>query len=134
MLRTVVTGCLFIFLPIITILIPPIQGSVSRAGPEVFWQSSQAPVIELGVRNKTGSLDKFTAVWTVREPDGTLHKATATVERDDSGDVRYPDDFNTYSRPGRYSWKCLVDGREVATGSFEFRTVATYSDQLTVHR
>ena len=96
--------------------------------------SLQEPVVELGVRNKTRSLDKFTAVWIVNAPDGRRYEAKATVERLNIGIVRFPDDFQTYSKPGQYSWKCLVEGRLAAAGSFEFRTVATYSDQLTVHR
>lgn len=136
MLRAIGHGCLWLLLLIIGIPMLPmsIPSSVSSAAPEVSWQVLQEPIVELGVRNKTGSLDRFAAVWIVTAPDGSRYGAKARVERLNIGIVKFPDDFQTNAKPGRYSWKCLVDGRQIAVGSFEFKTVETYSDQLTVRR
>ena len=53
-----------------TIQVLPVQRAARSASSGEVWQSSQAPVVQLGVRNKNGNRDKFTAVWIVSEPDG----------------------------------------------------------------
>jgi hypothetical protein len=131
-LRTIGHGCLLMILLFITLLMSPLDRPVSTATPEMSWQSSQKPVVKLGIRDKTGSLDQFTASCIVSAPDGSKHLARVTVRRLGWGYVWYPDDFQAYAKPGRYSWKWLVDGRQVAAGFFEFRSVASYSDQLEV--
>ena len=130
MLRTTGHGCLWLFLLIITIQVLPVPRSAGNVASKEVWQSSQEPVVEVGVRNKNGNRDKYTAVWIVSEPDGVRRGSTATVERDNWGYVLYPDDFRIYAKPGRYSWECLVDGRQVAAGFFVYKSVAGYSDQL----
>ena len=103
MIRTVCRRCLTLFLLIITIHMIPIPRFASYAASKDVWQSSQAPVVQLGVRNKYGNRDKYTAVWTVSAPDGSLYKARTTVESDNWGSVWFPDDFPTYRKPGRYT-------------------------------
>lgn len=141
MLRTTGHGCLWLFLLIITIQVLPVPRSAAGAalsGPRPVelgetWQSSQEAVVQLGVRNKFGNRAKYTATWIVMSGvDGTRYEAKATVERNNWGFVYYPGDFHTYAKPGGYTWACLVDGKRVAAGSFEFKSVQGYSDQLEV--
>ena len=119
---------------IFTILMFSVQALVSSGTPEVYWQSSQEPIVQLGIRDKNGSLGKFTALCAVRAPDGNQYEAKVMGERDKWGYVYFPDDFKTWSRPGRYFWRCLVNGQEVASGGFEFTTVKISSDQVRVYR
>jgi len=128
-LRTIGRRCLWLFLLVIAFQMLPGQRSMSSAAPQPVWQFSQKPVAKLGVRDKYGSLGKYTAVWIVSDPDGRQYQAQTMVKGDDTGYVYFPDDFPAYARAGRYSWKCLVDGHEVVHGSFEF---AQHALQLTV--
>jgi hypothetical protein len=91
-------------------------------------------VVKLGIRDKYGSLGKFKAVFIVSAPDGSQHEASVSVEQDKWGYVLFPDDFETWAKPGPYSWKCLVDSRQVLSGRFEFMTISTFADQARVYR
>jgi hypothetical protein len=128
-LWTISRGCLWPLLLIITFLMLLDQRPATSAASEPIWQLSQAPVAKLGVRDKYGSLGGYTAVWIVSAPDGAQYQAKKTVVGDDNGYVFFPDDFPTYSKVGRYSWKYFVNGHEVVHGSFEF---GQYGLQLTV--
>jgi hypothetical protein len=119
-LRTISRGCLWPLLLIITFLMFQDQRSATSAASEPIWQSSQAPVAQLGVRDKLGSLGGYTAAWIVSAPDGTQYQAKKTVKGDDWGYVYFPNDFPALLKSGRYSWKCFVGGHEVIHGSFEF--------------
>ena len=129
MLRTISRRCQWLLLLVIAIPMLPDQRSASSAASPPIWQFSQAPIAKLEVRDKLGSLGKYTAVWIVSAPDGKQFQTKKTVERDDFGYVYFPDDFAAASEPGRYSWKCFVEGHEVVHGSFEF---ARHGLQLTV--
>ena len=132
--RTIGRACSWILLLIIATPMLPPQTYVSGAAPEPVWQSSMEPAVRLSVRDKYGRLGKYTAVWIVRGPTGSQYRAEVTVKQDDLKDVHFPADFRGHASPGRYSWKCFVAGREVLNGSFEFKTVVSYSDQVTVRR
>ncbi len=127
---------LWLTLLVVNVVAPSDRIVGASPGSGVTWQSSQTPTIKLGIRNKYGyvSLDKFTAVCIVSGPDAKQRKASMNVESDNWGYVSFPDDFDTWAKPGRYHWQCQVSGKRVAAGSFEYRTTSTYSDQLTVHR
>ena len=129
MLRRISHGCVCLLLLVIAFPMFPGRRSASSATPRLDFQSSEALVARLGVRDKNGILGKYTAVWVVNDPDGKQYQAKRTVERDDWGDVYFPDDFPAIDKVGRYSWKCLVNGQEVVHGSFEY---ARNGLQLTV--
>ena len=76
-------------------------------------------------------MDKFTAVCVVGAPDDKQYRAQTNLVGDNWGYILFPDDFTTWAKPGPYSWKCLVDGREVANGGFEF-TGSAYSNVLKI--
>ena len=118
-LRRISCGCLCLLL--FAIAFPALLGqrSVSSAAPYLNFQSSEAPVVRLGVRDKNGILGKYAAVWVVNDPDDKQYQTKRTVEHDDWGYVYFPDDFPAIDKVGRYSWKCLVNGQEVVHGSFE---------------
>ena len=137
MLRTMGHGCVWLFLLTLTLQVLPVQRPVhavqrpSSALPKPdTWQSSEAPSVRLGVRNKLGTRDKYTAIWIVSGADGSRYEARATVKGDDWGDVYFPDDFPAISKPIRYTWTLSVDGQRMFVGSFEFKSVRGYSDQL----
>lgn len=132
MLRATSHGYWWLVL-IATVLIFSVHEPVGGATSNVNWQASQAAFVQIGIRDKNGSLGKFTAVFVLSTPDGRQYETKVTVpEPLGWGYVRFPDDLPTYSKPGQYSWKYIVDGREVVTGKFEFTTVSWYADQLRV--
>ncbi len=110
------------------------QGAMSGPSSNAIWQYSVEPVVKLGIRNKEGrSSDRFTVVCVVNAPDDKQYGAQKNVVGDNWGDMLFPDDFRTSAKPGPYTWKCLVNGKEVADGGFEF-TGAGYSNVLKVSR
>jgi hypothetical protein len=110
------------------------QGALSGSSSNAIWQYSAAPVAKLGIRSKDGrSSDKFTVVCVVNAPDEHQYRAQKNVVGDSWAYMLFPDDFQTWAKPGPYTWKCLVDSKEVATGDFEF-TGASYSNVLKVSR
>ena len=42
------------------------------------------------------------------------------VIEDQWGYAHFPDDFETYAKSGKYSWKCIVNDRPVIQGEFEY--------------
>jgi hypothetical protein len=93
------------------------------------WQQSmdgKSDYIEIGIRDKHGDAHKgksYDAWFIVTSPDGRIYKAKATVNESDFGDVRFPQDFNfglDKLKSGIYTWKCLVEGGEVADGRFQY--------------
>ena len=130
MLRTMGHGCVWLFLLTLTLQVLPGQRPVNAFPVPDTWQSSEAPSVHLGVRNKLGTRDKYTAIWIVSGADGSRYEARATVKGDDWGTVYFPDDFGSIGKPMRYTWTLSVDGQRMFVGSFEFKSVREYSDQL----
>jgi len=125
---------LWLFLLVFAVVTLSRQAAWSSAVSIASWQYSATPVVKLGIRNKEGrGLDKFTAVCVVSAPDNKQYKAQANLVGDNWGYIIFPDDFTTWAKPGPYSWKCLVDSREVANGGFEF-TGGAYSNVLKISR
>ncbi len=122
-------GC-FVLLPIVFVVVVNAQKSVS----DVTWQSSESVSVKLGVRDKYGELESYEALFVVTGPDGKQYKAEKHVSGDEWGFCYFPDDFDTYAKPGKYSWECIVGGEVVLNGDFEYMTVDSYSDQARVMR
>lgn len=87
--------------------------------PGATWQSSEAAAVQLGVRDKYGSLGAYTADFVVIGPKGEKRHAYRKVKDDAFAFVYFPDDFQTWGAPGRYAWKCLVGTRAVVGGKFQ---------------
>jgi hypothetical protein len=110
------------------------RGAMSGPSSNAIWQYSVAPVVKLGIGNKEGrSSDRFIVVCVVNAPDDKQYRAQKNVVGINWGYMLFPDDFRTWAKPGPYTWKCLVDGKEVADGGFEF-SGAWYSNVLKVSR
>jgi len=101
---------------------------------KVVWQQSEGVSVQLGVRDKYGSLKKYKALFVVKDKNGKEYKVEKDVENDKWGYVYFPDDFKVYGEVGDYTWKCFVDGKVVASGKFRLTTSKTYCDQATVMR
>lgn len=123
---------LWLSMLIFAAVIIPRETSGGNSSSSAVWQYSAAPVVKLGVRNKEGRrTERFTAVCVVSAPDDKQYRAQTEVVGDNWGYVVFPDDFPTWAKPGPYTWQCLVDGKQVADGGFEF-TGAWYSNVLKV--
>lgn len=91
----------------------------------VNFQSSQALGVELGIRDKNGELGKYDVTFVVTAPDKKQYKKTISVEGDAFGTVRFPNDFDAYTIPGKYSWQAVVKNKVAVRGEFE--QVGTFS-------
>jgi len=104
---------------------------------EADWQQSAGVSIKLGVRDKYGELESYSALFVVTDPDGKEYKAMA------KGDARsfissftyvyFPDGFEGeggitvheskwYPSPVIFSWKCIIGDKTVAKGKFEYQS------------
>lgn len=101
---------------------------------KVVWQQSEAASVQLGIRDKYGSLKSYKAVFVVKSENGTEYKVEKNVKDDAWGYAHFPDDFKVSTAPGDYSWNCLVNGKIVVNGNFKLSTVKTDCDQVTVMR
>ncbi len=87
--------------------------------PTPFWQQSETLNIQLGVRDRNGSLEYYDAVFLVqRKDDDTEYKKKLRVKTDEWGFAYFPDDFDVRVSDGEYIWNCTVDGRIVSYGDF----------------
>ena len=88
------------------------------------WQHSQAIVVQLGMRSKYGEQFEYPVQFVVTDPTGKTFKVDRVVQG--SGDwvfTYFPDNFNTYLKPGDYKWVGLVNGVETATGMFRLSSM-----------
>ena len=92
------------------------------------WQTSAAPQVRLGVRDKYGDRD-YEATFIVTGADSKSYTAKVTASGE-FGYVNFPDDFDTYASPQTYKWECYVGGKKVEDGVFQYATKDTYSDAL----
>ena len=90
----------------------------NSASAEPTWQSSTSTTVQLGVRDKYGSIGKYTATFIVTDPDKKEFTTSITVKNDDFGYVTFPSDFKTYMKTGKFTWKCVVGGKAIFNGEF----------------
>jgi len=94
-----------------------------KTAPSVTWQQFTSAQVRIGVRDKIGTLRKYTVEFVVIAPDGQYYRTSRRVEGDHWCYVSFPDDFNAWWKRGNYTWKGRVRGRVIAEASFEYRSV-----------
>lgn len=82
------------------------------------WQYSEVPQIQLGVRDKFGTLGSYKAEFVVVSQKGESYKFARRVLHDEFAYGIFPQDFGGYAEPGKYTWKCVVNGKTVVSGKF----------------
>lgn len=95
------------------------------------WQQSTSLEVSLGVRDKFGQGGNYTVVFAVKEPTGATSSKVAKAKGDEFVSVRFPTDFNTYLKRGRYTWTASVSGRQIATGRFAYEPVE-FGERITI--
>lgn len=88
-------------------------------GAEPIWQSSESHQIELAIRDRNPS-GNYTVTFFVIDPDGQKLTVTRRVVGDYWSSVRYPHDFATDLKPGKYSWHGCVNGVAAVGGHFTY--------------
>src|SRR3989338_4847246 len=81
--------------------------------PKPIWQQSEGVNVEIGIRDKFGSLKGYNALFVVVSPSGKEYRVEKKIADDNWGYAYFPADFKTTEEPGEYSWKCFVNGKEV---------------------
>ena len=101
-----------------------IGANAQRNRPPTGFLQSTSAFIQLGVWDKSGVSKSNKATFIVTEPSGKQYKAERSESLDDWVYVSFPQDFSSYpdniSVYTNYSWKCIVDGKNVAGGNFKF--------------
>ncbi|GEM_PF-1346879 len=118
----VLVACIVCLLATVTFAFGYTGNSKKRQG----WLLSQGAIIQLGVWDKGGEYGgrAYEATFIVTAPNGK--KATAeAIGSDDWIYVNFPDDFEgqgniNYSKLTNYKWVCVVKGKTVASGSFQW--------------
>ena len=104
-------------------------------GEAVSWQLSETPQMEMGVRDKFGTLGGYVATFVVRGPKQQKAKTTVHVKGDEFKSVRFPEDFPGYVETnGKFKWVCLVQGKAVVSGAFSFVNLKSGGTELIVPR
>lgn len=97
---------------------------LALSNPNAFAQSwqqsvSNAPQVQLGIRDKNGDMGDFVAEFVVIGPSGKGSSARLKVRSSEFGYVLYPADFNTPDfNPGVYRWHALVAKKPRVGGTF----------------
>ena len=87
---------------------------------QVVWQQSQSIQVQLGVRDKGGTLGTYEARVVVTTPSGAQVEAKLQGHGDDWAYVVFPNDFNTFEQQGDYSWVAVLNGTKIAGGGFNY--------------
>lgn len=88
------------------------------------WQQSASTEVNLSVRDKYGQLGVYSVVFSVKDPSGTVISRTIRAKGDEWALARFPTDFDTYLKSGRYTWKATITGRNVANGDFIYEVLS----------
>lgn len=96
------------------------------------WQQSAAVNIQLGVRDKLGTLGTYDAEFTVKDDKGGKFKIKRPVKGDAWSYVYFPSDFSASATPGDYHWKCIVGGKEVISGKFKIKSNGGVGNELKI--
>jgi hypothetical protein len=92
-----------------------------KEDPVPFWQQSESVNIQLGTRDKNGALQSYEAAFSVQlQGSDVILEAKTTVSGDAWAFVYFPESFPPGAKDGEYSWKCTVNGKVTASGSFIF--------------
>jgi hypothetical protein len=87
------------------------------------WLTSQATFVQLGAWDKAGASDARRLVFIVTAPNGKQYKAEKPGPASEEwAYVSFPGDFDSYPDYAytSYTWKCLADGKQVASGQFKY--------------
>ncbi|HLJ56848.1 MAG TPA: hypothetical protein VKT77_17545 [Chthonomonadaceae bacterium] len=110
-------------------------GQESQAPTGVSWQLSEAPQMQMGVRDKFGTLGGYDATFTVTSARGEHTRKTVHVRGDEFKYVLFPENFPNYiEEKGRFSWTCTVRGRVVVHGAFSYIQLPRGGTELVVPR
>jgi len=110
-------SAIILFLVVISCM-RDLRTALLKAGEEVSWQQSTAPQIQLGARDKFGSLGTYAATFTVKDLHGHEYRAEKNGAQDNWTFVYFPADFPTAAGDGKFIWNCRVNGRIIGKGAF----------------
>lgn len=88
--------------------------------PKMTWQNSSENIVKIGVRNKYGWLDSYRVTFVVKQPNQKEVTAGKVASGDESIYVYFPDDFETFVKPGKHVWRAVVKGHIIGQGTFEY--------------
>jgi len=92
--------------------------------PASGFLQSASTIIQLGVWDKMGVSKTNNATFIVTAPNGKQYKAEKSEPLDDWVYASFPEDFSPYPENTSvfttYSWKCVVDGKNIAGGIFKW--------------
>jgi hypothetical protein len=91
-----------------------------RKGPT--WQFSESVALKLGVGDKLGDLEHYTATFVILGPDGNRLTAEKPGGLGVFVHAIFPDDFPGWNgKDGSYAWKTMVGKETIAQGSFVYQ-------------
>jgi hypothetical protein len=98
--------------------------NAQKRTPSPGFLQSSAAVIQLSIWDKFGVSKTNKATFIITAPSGKQYKAEKSEPLDAWVYVSFPQDFTPYpdntSVLTTYSWKCFVDGKNVADGKFKW--------------
>ena len=100
-----------------TVLDPPVERG--------YWQyivDTEENVVKLGIRDKGGRVGAYQAMFVVTGPDNRAYSSAKNGSGTAEVAASFPRDFGAEWTRGVYTWNCMVGGRMILQGSFEYCT------------
>jgi len=105
------------------------HGSASAEGPlgpaveKGFWQygvDSGHGTVKLFIRDKLGQVGDYRALFVVTAPDRRDYSSEKNGSLTAEVAASFPGDFGAAWTQGVYAWRCMIDGRTIAQGTFQY--------------
>ena len=112
-------------------LAPALHGSASAEGPvdppieKGFWQygvDSGHGAVKLFIRDKLGQVGDYRALFVVTAPDRRDYSSEKNGSLTAEVTTSFPADFGAAWMQGVYAWRCMIGGRTIAQGTFQYCT------------
>lgn len=117
----IIFGCLAL---ILTGYFVGVYAQRQRNRPTQSWLLSQTSYIQLGVWDKFNTSNSNKVTFVATNSQGKQYKSEKHSSQDDWIYTTFREDFEPYLENqtvySSYSWKCVADGKVVASGQFEY--------------
>ncbi len=103
-----------------------------QSTPTLSWEQTQSVSVKLGIKGREWQPQSFDATFIINGPTGVESSSERRLEKDQFKFLYFPEDFGLRALPGRYKWRCMVGGRIIAGGEFEYLNVSGQGEQARI--
>ncbi len=100
--------------------------------PTVSWEQTQSISVKLSIKGREWQSQSFDATYIINGPTGVESSSERRLEKDQFKVLYFPEDFGLRALPGKYKWRCVVGGKVIAGGEFEYMSVSGQGEQARI--